>query len=598
MLGLRLQDLYGDGFDRLGFAGLALLVAAVAGAVAWLVSRVSDRSSRRAASAILLAASLPFVVIAARSLSPTAPLATRYPAYLALTIVALGPLLVADIYRRSVNSRSRVRLLVGSVWLVPALVILIATFWPGLGKRQEGIFAPRSTTVDTDSSPSGPPVVWITIDTLRADHLPIHGYDLVMTPVLEAFARSATVYRNCIAQAPETSQSVPSMLSGTTPFRHSGVTEGRPLSEDVVLLPEVLGELGYRTIALSANPWVSRTYGLGQGFDEFYLYNTDDELFLYDIMKVMVRLVPWQTYSLRELLPNSAYVPARELIDDSIEILRTLDRSRPFFLFLQPLDPHGPYQPPSAYLRGPGREFGQKDYVSFYDLEAGRTVTQSQLEAIVARYDAEIDYTDAQLGRLFEALRELDLFDPALIVVTSDHGEHFYERGLWRHGTSMYQPLLHVPLLVKQPGQRRGDVVQRPVATIDIFPSILGALGRDCATCDGQPLSEAAANDDRVLLAYLMNTPGTRPKLQAVIAGGWKLIRTHSGDGQVTEELFHLDADPREQHDLAASRPEIVDELSLLLERYESTAEAHAPAEEFVPDPTETERLRTLGYVE
>src|SRR5439155_252101 len=281
------------------------------------------------------------------------------------------------------------------------LAIVAASALGGPSRSAEG-----AITRPTIARPDAPPIIWITIDTLRADHLSVYGYPVRTTPRLEEFARTATVYTACGSQAPSTWQSVPSLLSGLTPYRHGGVSETRRLSQDLLLLPEVLQKQGYETIGESANPWVSARYGMTQGFDEFHLYNTDDELML---------------------------------------------------------------------------------------------------------YDGAITYTDAELGRLFDRLRELDLFDRSLIIVTADHGEQFYDHGLWRHSNSLYQALLHVPLLVKYPNQHTPAVVDEPVASIDIMPTILRALGQGCPTCEGHPLQDAGRGSAPARFAYLMGHDEVRP---------------------------------------------------------------------------------------
>src|SRR5205823_1977715 len=163
--------------------------------------------------------------------------------------------------------------------------------------------------------PDAPPIIWVTIDTLRADHLSVYGYPVRTTPRLEEFARTATVYTACGSQAPSTWRSVPSMLSGLTPYRLGGVSETRRLSQD------------------------------------------------------------------------------------------------PLFPYLQPVDPHGPYQAPLHYVAGEGAGFTRADYVSYWALKTGVRLSPRQHDGLVALYDDAITYTDAELGRLCYRLRELDLFD-------------------------------------------------------------------------------------------------------------------------------------------------------------------------------------------
>jgi arylsulfatase len=598
VFGLRIFDLGKAGSGPVIVGGLLVLVALVTGGVSWLIYRAPDVSTRHAAPTLLLATCLPCVVISSKLLTTTTTASLRYAIVVALFTVGVVPFLLAGVCRRVVVSNKRARPLLWAAWLMPLLAIAICTFRPGHDRPGQNPIVTSSVLAETAGRASLPSIIWITVDAVRADHLSLYGYDKSTTPHLKEFARGATVYWNCLAQGSETTQSVISMLSGTTPYRHGGVSRTRRLPENVVLLPEMLVELGYQTIAQSANPWVSRTFGFGQGFEEFYLYNTDDELFQYDLLKLIMRLAPWQVYRFREHLPAFAYVPISRLVDDTIEILQARDHSRPLFLYLQPIDPHGPYHPPRAYMRNGNDPFIPEDYVSFYDLKPGTTVSARQLEALIARYDGEIAYSDAELGRLFVGLREMGLFDSSMIIITSDHGEHFGEHGLWHHGSSVYQPLLHVPLVVKYPGQQDGRVIHHRVASIDLVPSILRLLGRECATCEGRPLTEAGTDGEHALFAYKMNSRGTRPLFQAVVAGGWKLTRAHLENGIIRDELFHLDIDPDEKNDLLASHAEIAHRLETMLEDYESSVGMTPSGIDIAPDPADVERLRALGYVE
>src|SRR5439155_233231 len=300
------------------------------------------------------------------------------------------------------------------------LAIVAASALGGPSHSAEGAIA-RPTA----ARPDAPPVIWITIDTLRADHLSVYGYPVRTTLRLEEFARTATVYTACGSQAPSTWQSVPSLLSGLTPYRHGGVSETRRLSQDLLLLPEVLQKQGYETIGESANPWVSARYGMTQGFDEFHLYNTDDELMLYDFMKLAMRLDPWDVFRLRDWLPSYAYVPFGTLVDEAANTLKARRSQAPLFLYLQPVDPHGPYQAP-----------------------------------------------------------------------------------------------LHVPLLVKYPNQHTPAVVDEPVASIDIMPTILRALGQGCPTCEGRPLQDAGRESAPARFAYLMGHDEVKPVIRSVTQDG------------------------------------------------------------------------------
>lgn len=591
LLALRLHDLSDTPIGQPMDAGLIGFTALVAAAAVVLAARARSDAARRAAPAVLLGLSVPATVLAAKLLVDTAAIALARPLPVALALVAGTPLLLAGAYP-FLPARGTGRRLVAAMWIVPAAIIAACA-----GDLRPSTAAPTVASAESPAAAS-PPIIWVTIDTLRADHMSVYGYPVPTTPHLEEFARTATLFRNAVAPSNTTAQSVPSLLGGITPYRHGGVSESRRLREDVLLIPEMLQQNGYETVAQSANHWVSPRYGMAQGFEDFRLYNTDNELVLYDVMKLAMRLAPWQVFRLREHLPSYAYVPIASMLSDTGEILRTRDRGRPLFLYMQPVDPHGPYQPPLRYVRTDGA-FRHEDYVSYWDLKAGVKVTDGQRAAIRALYDGAIAYTDAQMGDLFDLLRSRDLFDQALIVVTSDHGEQFEEHGLWRHSNSLYQQLLHVPLMIKYPGQHEARVIDAPVGTIDVVPTVMRTLGLACPTCEGRPLQEAEHGGDpsRALFSYFMDHDEVRPVFAGVTTDGWKLVRSRKHD-VVTEELFHVRDDPEDTHDELATHPEVAARLAGLISTYEAASGPAPAADSITLRPAELERLRALGYVQ
>lgn len=592
MVGLRIYDLTDTSDVSMILIGLLILISVVIVVIAMLISRISDQSTLRTAPSGLLAGSIAVAVLTSKILVTTTPIPVPHPLPTALLILGLFPILLVPIYgkiMRKVRHSSRMLIF---LWLMPLIVLLFLYFVPRFRSA-----SPASSVTEVSNSEALPPIIWITVDALRWDHMSLYGYDIPTTPNLEAFARGATVYSNCLAQSSGTGQSVPSMLSGTTPYRHGGVCETRRLPEAIDLLPELLRDHGYHTIAQSANHWVSPRYGMGQGFEEFIVHNTDNELFIYDIMKLLMRLAPWEVFRMREFLPSYAYVPIRHLIDESIEILKRQNRARPFFLYLQPIDPHGPYQPPFRYVHPDKRSFHRDDYISYWDLKPGVTVNPAQREIIVALYDGEIAYSDAELGRFFEALHRMDLFEPSMIIITSDHGEHFQEHGFWRHSNSLYQELVHIPLIIKDPYQSKGQVINHRVASIDIAPTILDIIGVRYDSCEGIPLEDVTTGLSRPIFIYIIDCEQNLPTRRSVILNGWKLILTEE-DGSREEELFHIESDPVESENLRDKRPEIVRHLIALLSEYEKEVDSLRGSEISSPHPADRERLRSLGYIE
>jgi arylsulfatase A-like enzyme len=592
LLALRLHDLADTGPSVEIDGGLTLFGVSVAFCTALIASRVRDEAARRAAPTVLLAFFLPVLVFGAKLLVNTSPLALDRPVPVTLGLVATWPLLLALTYRFALVRWLQPSRLLAAAWIAPVVVTAF-----GMYASAPAPAAPASSAANRPADQEVPPIVWITVDTLRADHMSLYGYGIPTTPNLQDFATTATVYQNAVSQAPCTWQSVPSLLSGVTPYRHGGVSESHGVPRTLRLLPETLQQRGYRTVGQSANPWVSARYGMARGFEDFRLYNTDNELVVYDLMKLAMRVAPWQVFSVREYLPPYGDVPIGTLVDDAIRIVDADDGVRPLFLYIQPVDPHGPYQAPLRYVPAHGAGFTRRDYVSYWALKTGVAVTPRQRDGLLALYDGAITYTDAEVGRLFDELRERGLFDKALIVVTADHGEQFYDHGLWRHSNSLYQQLLHVPLIVKYPHQKVGVLVSDPVATIDIVPTLLRQIDQPCDSCEGRPLQEAGRDSTRPLFAYLMERDEPRPRMRSVVVDGWKLIRAQR-DGVASEELYNLDMDPDEAHDQRPKYARIAADLGQMLDAYEAKAGPTLSADTIDLQPAERERLRALGYVQ
>ena len=586
LLALRIHDLLDADFNAGMDGGLLLFAMTVAMSTAYLASS-SRPAALAAAPTVLLAASVPALVVACKLLVNSAAFTVSQPIPVALVLVVLWPILMTILYRMFVG-RFLAATLAAAAWMVPVATLVACAF----------AAQPQPTRERAAAAPAAnlPPVVWVTIDTLRADHLSLYGYARSTSPNLDEFAKGATVYTHCVAAGPSTWMSVPSLLSSLSPYRHGGVTETRRVPEQVEMLPEILERLGYQTVGQSANPWVSERYGMAQGFEDFRLYNTDNELLLYDVMKVAMRLAPWQVFSIREYLPPYSYVPFGRLVDESRELIETRDTARPLFLYMQPVDPHGPYQAPLRYVPA-GETFSRADYVSYWSLKTGVQVRPRQLESLTALYDGAVAYSDSELGRLFETLRETGLYDKAMIIVTADHGEQFFDHGLWRHSNSAYEALLHVPLVIKYPGQQTGTVVDERVGGVDIMPTVLRTMGEGCPTCEGRPLQTIGAGDPPPLFTYLMGKDDLRPMIRSVTAHGWKLIQTRKPT-ETSDKLFNVDRDPKELDEQLVEHNDIAAYMAGLLDAYEAKAGPTLVAQAISLKPAETERLRALGYVQ
>jgi arylsulfatase A-like enzyme len=425
---------------------------------------------------------------------------------------------------------------------------------------------------DTTAIP--PPVILITLDTTRADRLGCYGYARRTSPNLDRLAAASTVYTRALATTSWTLPAHATLFTGRLAASHGAqydahgslslatAIEGpeewkqyrvRPLPESEQTLAEVLREKGYATGAVVAGPWMKRPFGLAQGFDHY------DEAGI----------------------TTSDGRRADSVTDGALRWLDTV-RDRPAFLFLNYYDPHGPYDAPEPFAQ------------AFRPPGAPRVDGVPAGDDLQALYDAEILYMDHHLGRLLDGLRARERFDPALIVVTADHGELLGEHGRLGHGQYLTQPELHVPLLVKAPrGRAAPGRSDAPVQLTDVLPLVLGHLGlpAPAGVQGGRPPRRG-----QPLVAEVFPLP-----FQS-LDGGWRALfdgayKLHWSDGG-RHRLFDLDRDPGEQRDLAAREAPRVARMAGLLERY--FASLPAPGVDGPPAALDEETrraLESLGYV-
>jgi arylsulfatase A-like enzyme/Flp pilus assembly protein TadD len=389
--------------------------------------------------------------------------------------------------------------------------------------------------------PSDTPVVLISIDTLRSDRLPAYGYAGIETPHLDELAVDGVTFERVYAPQPLTLPSHATMFTGLRPPGH-GVRDnlGFRLDEAQETLAERLLEAGYRTAGVVSSMVLRRRTGIAQGFE---VYRDD--------MRGGESRAASRVFSER---------PGNLSTSRAIEWLRALDRRAGFFLFLHLNEPHTPYNAPDPF--------------------AGRYPDP---------YDAEIAFADSLVGELIAELRTLDLYESALIVVTSDHGEGLGDHVEQEHGLLLYRETLQVPLLVKLPaGQLAGRRVSEPAGLIDLMPTLLGLLGRADPALPGR---------------NLFDPPGRReasPLYGETFFGrnqyGWSELRSVIRDdlhyiAAPRPELYDLANDPGEQLDLLGEREVPEDMLAFLAA---VGAGLDSPGES---DAETRERLASLGYV-
>jgi len=319
-------------------------------------------------------------------------------------------------------------------------------------------------------------ILLVSIDTLRADHLGAYGYARDTSPHLDALARRGVLFETALSTSSWTLPAHASLLTGLEPWQHTLQDDGTRLPARIPTLAAALGARGFYTFAVVSHVYVASPFGLDRGFAHF-----DDE----------------------GIAGGTRNPTADESIDRLLTALDARPADRPFFAFLHLFDPHWDYSAPGAW----GTRFVDPAYRGPVDgsyeqmrafAGADRAMPADDLAALVARYDGEIAFVDAQLGRLFAALRARGLEQDTLIVVTGDHGEEFEEHRRLGHGRTLFEEQLRVPLILAgDPRLGTGVRWRDPVSLVDVAPTLLAlfpeASDASAGAQPGEPAEPAGA---------------------------------------------------------------------------------------------------------
>ena len=432
---------------------------------------------------------------------------------------------------------------------------------------------------DNSSTPTN--VLLITIDTLRADHCSVLGYERDTTPRLSKLAKQGALFELAYAPTATTAPSHVSIFTGLYPLTHQIVRNGLILPNEFETMAEHFTHEGYQTAALVSSFVLHSKFNYGQGFQYYY-----DEMQGHEASAIG----EWKAHDLKGGLDRRASFTSNR----AIQWLQTQrDPKRPFFLFVHYFDPHHPYTPPKPF---------NTKYLSPANL-----ANKKSLATHIAMYDGEIAFTDQQLGRLLDALDKFDLADNTLVVITSDHGEGLMQHGWLQHGIHIYEELVHVPLLIRWPKHvRAGLVLPEPVEVVDLPRTIFSLIGLkgDGPLFEGRNLAAAltgtgSLDPNRPIFLHRRRYPKMKLGQQwvqgekfAIRSGRWKYIL---GEEEHTQELFDLAVDPLEKNNLFDEQSQLANQLADRLqnwrEQYIGVGASDTPISEddFI-------RLKALGY--
>ena len=366
------------------------------------------------------------------------------------------------------------------------------------------------------------------IDTLRADKLGVYDKTRVKSPAFDKFAGECTIFDRCQANSNWTKPSCATLLTGLHPDSHKARGHSSLLGSSVRLASEIFRSAGFATGAFIANGYLAAEFGFDRGWSRYVNY-------------------------IRESKPTEA----EHVYEDTLKFIEA-NREKPFFTYIQTIDPHVPYDPPSEDLKlydaapynGPISPRSTGNLLE--DFKRKRVELDARdRRRLESLYDGEVTYHDRHFGRFLDKLHKLGVLDDTVILVCSDHGEEFFEHESVGHGHTLFQELLHVPLAIRAPGcVPSGKRVDREVTLADVLPTALSAVGVPVPReIEGGDLSSIArgSGPDPISTAFssFWSEADDRNLSWAALKGPWKLYMK----GPVRTYLYNLSKDPEERTD-------------------------------------------------
>jgi arylsulfatase A-like enzyme len=443
-----------------------------------------------------------------------------------------------------------------------------------------------------------PNIILISLDTLRADHLKCYGYGRQTSPHMDRLGADGAIFTNAFSS---TSWTLPAHISLLTSLdnRHHGVDKRNPyLDRSIATLADVLRKEEYFTCAITGGALVGQRFGFSQGFD-FY-----------------------REFMRSRRKPNSA-----KILYNHVNRWLDENKDRRFFLFLHTYQTHAPYSCPHPYnsfffkdKKMPWTQ-GDIEKILFRPRPRGKfpfnTLSPLERENIVDLYDGEIRFTDEVLIKpLIKKLKKLHLYENTMIILTSDHGEEFFDHRAWLHGHSLYNELLHIPLIIKFPQSKYKNMrLHNNVSIVDIMPTILDEMEIDFSgyNFDGVSLVDYLQNgeqEDQLILADVdsFKNPDILPAKIALFQNGYKLIMNNDF-GRPPEyylpipppiakfELYDMQRDPTELHNLFDQKSAIIRNLISKIPEIYRVRSKRPSAKRKEMDKDFEKTMRALGYI-
>ncbi len=451
-----------------------------------------------------------------------------------------------------------------------------------------------SWLVTSAFEPDRPNVILISIDTLRPDRMGVYGHRPMgrsTTPFLDELAAEGAVFVDAVSSSSWTLPGHYALFTGLPDDLHGMVDDRVPSPEDVPLLAELFQEAGYQTAGFYSGPYLHPFFGFDRGFDTYE--SCFDFSLVYDMPADELEEAPQDTVSqlVSKMERSSHEAITSDTVTGAAERFVLAESGKPFFLFLHYFDVHNDYTPPPPHDTrfGPPYDGWVDGRGVMTDPRIKAEMDRRDLARLMALYDGEISWVDENIRLLFRAIDRIDpeILENTIVVITSDHGEEFFEHGMIGHRHNLAAHAVRIPLIVSFPGRvPAGTEVAATAPIYDIAPTICDLAGIAtppivfgsslCALIEQKGSAEGAKGaSPRPALLELTTVPRAQGekyvKQTALRCGSIKLITVHhrrwspdrpadfTGELLSEEEyLFDLDVDPGEKRDISSARPELL----------------------------------------
>ncbi len=435
------------------------------------------------------------------------------------------------------------------------------------------LFLNLSIFVDSRINPSKDPnVLFIIIDSLRADHLSCYGYNRTTSPNIDKLSSDSILFKNAISSAPWTAPSIASIFTSQYPVVLGFNDQPVVIKNKFLTLAEIFKQKKYKTKGIISHVFISSILKFNQGFESYDEKNAK----------------------------GHGYISSPSLVEKAISFLKK-SKKKNFFLFVHFFDPHFDYILHEKYNYYPGYDGHLYSGQSIDKLrENASGLKKNDIRYLEALYDSEISFTDEHIGKLIEKLKEFGLFDNTLIVLTSDHGEEFSERGdYWiGHTKKIYQEQIHIPLIIKQPWSNEERTIEEYFDLIDLMPTILDSVNLKIP--NGYEYEGRVINfekKDPSIKNPIISETRRWANQRSVAWKDWKYIWNLETK---SKELYNLKRDPKESQNIASMNKNIVNEMETVLlewDNYVNSKKLVKKNKQPLFNKEQIEHLKSLGYI-